>query len=95
MAGILEAIRDNLEYVQDYQEVQKNTGIGQPGYSTETMYKPWLFDTKTQQQSDSFTNQVLADLEEIQPKESVNITEIALIGGAVVLGLLLIRGFSR
>jgi len=75
MAGILEAIRDNLEYIQDVQYVESTPAVS----SSDT----------------SFYDKVLSDLEDIQPKESVDFTKIALIGGAVVVGILLIREFSK
>lgn len=75
MAGILEAIRDNLEYIQDVQYVEST---------------PVVSSSNT-----SFYDKVLSDLEDIQPKESVDFTKIALIGGAVVVGILLIRELSK
>lgn len=77
MSGFLEAVRDNLEYLQDYQEVQA---------------------TKNQKiESDSFTNQVLKDIQDIMPEEEKpDYTNIIMIGGAVlIVGLLLFSGAKK
>jgi hypothetical protein len=91
MSGFLEAIRDNLEYVQDYQEVQKNRTTK---YST---YNPFNNQYVIQKQSDSFTNKILKDIEDIQPKEeSIDIAKIAMVGGVVlIVGLLLFSGAKK
>lgn len=99
MSGFLEAIRDNLEYVQDYQEVQKNSTTGYTTYDpiNNPNVRPWLFTEETQKQSDSFTNQILKDIEDIQPKEeNTDIAKIAMVGGAVlIVGLLLFSGAKK
>lgn len=75
MSGFLEAVRDNLEYLQDYQEVQA---------------------TK-KQMSDSLTNQVLKDIQDVMPEEEKpDYTNIIMISGAVlIVGLLLFSGAKK